>query len=264
MEPSVENASQAPDIEEDTKELAFEDKVLQVGKIEVTYREVLVYLLQIKNKYEPNLGAGIWKQTIENGQSFEEIAKEEILSQITKIKIMVSQANELEIQLESDELDEISISVNRYLDKITKEDQEKYGITKEIVEQVLQENYLAEKMFVITTNEVDTNISDEEAKQVKIEQLVIVTKGTDKNGMEIDLSEEEKVTALERMEVLRDKALTTEDFYSFAVSNSEVSEVSITTGKGDLPALDSVIFSLKEDNISQIVTTSYGDRKSVV
>lgn len=241
-----------------TAGLTFDTVVLKVGDEEVTYREVLIYLLQVKNKYEPSLGSDIWSYPMSEDQTFEDMAKEELFNQITEIKIIKQQAKELDIQLEADEVEEIKTNVNSYLNKITKEDQEKYGITEDMVMTVLSDNYLAEKVFAITTKEVDTNISNEEAKQIRVQQILVMTEGTDKNGTRIELNEQQKASALERANQLRSGALEEADYSSYAAKNSDSATVEYTFGKGDYPELESVAFALQEGQISNVITTSNG------
>lgn len=252
------DATATPSEGEATKSLDFDAVVLKVGNEKVTYREALLYLLQLKSKYEPSLGSDIWNYEMEEGKTFGAMAKEELFSQLTEIKIIKQQAAKLDIQLESDEVEEVKTNAKAYINQITKEDQAKYGITEEVVTSVLSDNYLAEKVFAIATNEVDTNISNEEAKQVKVQQLFVMTKGTDKNGISVELSEEEKKSALERAKTFRDGAVAAEDFYTYASSNSDIAIVEFTFGKGDYEELESAVFALKEGEISPVITTSTG------
>ena len=209
------------------------------------YRELLIYQLQIKNKYEPSLGEDVWNFSIEDGKTFSDMAKDELLSEITKIKIVVQQAAELEIALEDSEKEEVEAQVVEYMEKITEADQKKYGITQDVVRRVLEDNYLADKVYTVATNEVNTDISDEEAKQIKLQMLMVMTNGKDKNGTQIALDETQKQTAKKRADAMREKALETEDFGNFAGSNTDASYVDITLGKGDNPEIENAAFSLK-------------------
>ncbi len=249
---------------EEAAQLSFDEIVLKVGDVQVSYREVLIYLLQIKNKYEISLGNGIWNSVFDEGKTFEEIAKEEVINQITQIKIIVGQAEKLDILLADDELLEIEKEVKEYMGKITIEDQKKYGINEEIVRTVLSDNYLADKVFSITTNEVDTDISDEEAKVIKLEQVVILTDGTDKNGTIIKLDEEQIVNAKARAKSIYDEIIKQqnkengESFLSIATADSDVGEVELTIGPNDKPEYQEVAYALKSGDISNVIETDYG------
>ncbi|MDO5294374.1 MAG: peptidylprolyl isomerase [bacterium] len=242
----------------ETEELKFDSSVLKVGNEDVTYREALIYILQIKNKYEPSLGSEIWSYQLSEDETFADKSKQEIIDQITQIKIVKQQAEKLGISLEADETAEVAASTTEYMSKITKEDQARYGITEEMVQKVLEENYLAQKVYNIATNEVDTNISDDAAKQIKVQIIQVMTEGEDKNGNKIDMNEEQKNDAKSRADKLKKQADKEKDFLSFASSNSDASIVELTFGKGDYPEFEQQAFSLKQGQISSVIETSTG------
>lgn len=251
----VTNESEQP---VETEELQFDSNVLKVGTEQVTYREVLLYLLQLKNKYEPSVGSGIWDQKVAGDKTFGEQAKQEIINELTQIKVIKQQAKALNIELGADEIAEVSTSVKDYMGSVTKEDQEKYGITEEMVQKVLEENYLAQKVYNIATNEVNTDISDDEAKQIKVQVLEVMTKGIDKHGNKIDMNDDQKKDAKAQADDLRKQAVKAEDFSSFAASNTDASDVELTFGKGDYPQIEEEAFALKQGEVSKVIETDSG------
>lgn len=42
-------------------------------------------------------------------------------------------------------------------------------------------------MFYVATDDADTNVNDDEAKQIKISYIELITKGTDKNGRKVNM-----------------------------------------------------------------------------
>lgn len=238
--------------------LEFDDVVMEVGSIDVTYREVLFYMLQLKAKYQDSFGTDIWDYEIEKGKTFEQLAKQEVIDQITELKVIKQEAKKLEVTLSDDELDEIRQNVQSYLSNITKKDQETYGITTEMVMEVLSDHYLADKVFTIATNEVNTNISDSEAKQIKVQQLFILTSGKDKNNNEVHMNEEQKQQAKKRAEQLLREAKEAEDFALFAKKNTDIDEVELIIGKEDEKDISEAAFQLKTGQISSLVETKNG------
>ena len=43
-------------------------------------------------------------------------------------------------------------------------------------------------MFYVATDDADTNVTDDEAKQIKISYIELITKGTDKNGRKVNMN----------------------------------------------------------------------------
>lgn len=233
--------------------------ILTVGDVKVPYNEVMVYVLLLKELYEPNFTDVIWDYKLDTGITFGEMAKEEVLNQIIQLKIMTMEAQNLETALTDDELIEIENYANEYLAGITEEDREKYGITYDTVFGVCKDNYLSEKVFDVVTMNVDTSISDEEAKQVTVWQIAVSTSSEDKNGDVIALSDEEKEAALSKAKKLLKKVKKEEDFYTFALSNSDDSIVEYTIGKGDKSDeyIDAA-FALEEGKISKVIEDESG------
>lgn len=233
--------------------------ILTVGDVKVPYNEVMVYVLLLKDLYEPNFTDVIWDYKLDTGITLGEMAKEEVLNQIIQLKIMAMEAQNLETVLTDDELIEIENYANEYLAGIIEEDREKYGITYDTVFGVCKDNYLSEKVFDVVTMNVDTSISDEEAKQVTVWQIEVSTSSEDKNGNVIALSDEEKEAALNKAKKLLKKVKKEEDFYTFALSNSDDSIVEYTIGKGDKSdAYIDAAFALEEGKISKVIEDESG------
>lgn len=215
--------------------LTPETVVMSVGDSSVTYEEVLFYIYYLKQQYEPSLGEGIWDCEFEEGKTFEEYAKEKIISQITELKIICQQAKSQNIELTDDEIQETQDLVAEYMQTIDNNLAQSFGITEELVKNVYKDNLLANKMFDITTSKVDTNISDEEAKQITIDYLVVLTKGVNKEGKTIEMSEKEKAEAKKHAKKLRKEAKGADNFYLFAEANSDIEEIQITYGVKNQP-----------------------------
>lgn len=231
-------------------ELAMDSVIMRVGEVSVTYREALIYMYQMKERYETDFGSGIWDFSWNEEKTFGEYAKEEVIDNITQIKIIVQQAHKENVELTEDELSELSNEAEDYLAGITSNDMKKYGLTQEFIENVYQDNRLAEKMYDITTLVVDTNISDKKVKQTTIQYLAILLKGTDRNGKKIKLKKKkDKVSALKRAQKLRTQAELAADFGNFADANSELEDYELTYGRADL---SKEFDSLQENEKQQI------------
>lgn len=218
-------------------ELAMDSIIMRVGELSVTYREALIYMYQMKERYETGFGADIWDFSWNEEKTFGEYAKEEVIDNITQIKIIVQQAKKEQVELAEDEKMEIAQEAEDYLAGITSDDIKKYGLTEEFIENVYQDNRLAEKMYDKTTLVVDTSISDEEVKQTTIQYFAVLLKGTDRNGKKISLkNKKERKSAWKRVEKLRKQAGLAADFGNFADANSELEEYELTYGIADLSA----------------------------
>lgn len=242
-----------------SESLTEDSLILKINKEEVYYNEAMIYMLMLKQEYEPSFGKEIWSFDQGDGRAFEAVAKDEIISEITQLEIICQEAEKLGITLNEDEKSEVKDAAAEHFGEITAEDAKKYGITLGDLESVYEENSLAKKVFDNITLDVDTEVSDEAAKQITVNQIYISTVSTDKDGNEITLDDEEKTKALKKAKALLKQAKEAEDFAIFAEKNTQHNQVEFTFGKGDAEdAIETAVFALKTGEISDIVKTDNG------
>ena len=241
------------------KELA-EGVLMVIDNESVSYEEAFAYIYMLKQQYEPAMGENIWDFQVEEGVDFESYAKDQIVDLIMQTKIISQQGEELDIHLTEDEIWEAKSMASRFMKTVSEEDAAKYRLTEELMAGIYEDHILSEKVYEIVTNEVDTNISDEEAKQITVQYLMVMTKGVDVNGNQVEMNAEEQKQAKKEAKALYKKAkeLTT-NFYAFAETNTDAKEVEITFGKNNMPEeFGEAAMALKKDQMSQLITGKNG------
>ncbi len=232
--------------------------VVKVGNEKVYYSEAMIYFQVIKSRYESYYGNSIWSYDM-GGQSFEDAAKEEILNLITQTKIINDKAEAYNITLTDEEETNIDENAEEFLDNVTSEDEEKYGFTKELIEQFYRENLIYQKVYDAATMNVDTDVSNEEAKQITVQHILIKTVKDDGNGNQVAVSDTDKAEALKKAQEVLKEAKDTDDFKALAEKNTEDSNVEYTFGKGEMVSeFENAAFALKTGGLSDIVETQYG------
>ncbi len=235
-----------------------------IGDIRIYYNEAMVYLKSAQENYETEYGNDIWNADIfGNGETFGTMIKEEVINQITELKIIGAQAAKEGITLSEEELADANAYAKEHFESLTSEDISKYLITEELLRQVYVDNLLAEKTFEYYTINVDNKVSDLESKQITIQQILINSVSFDSEGKPIELSTEDKAAAYEKVRSLLEQAKTTEDFYALAEANSEAEKIEFTFGRGEGPeeysdSFEQAAFTLKTGQVSDIISTDYG------
>lgn len=242
----------------ETEDMSLDTVIMAVGDEEVDLQEMLFYLYQIKSAYDGNLTTDVWKFQWNEEQTIGDYAKEEILKEITQIKVICQQAKKEGCTLTEEESNEAKVKADEYVDSLPPE-AEQYHLTKPMVEKIYQEHALAKKMYDVVAGTVDTNISDEEAKQVTIGYILVRTSGTDKNGNEVNLTEDQIASAKKRAVSLQKQAKKQTDFVKFAKENSddEVVEMTFSRSNGPENFLD-LAFSMEQNEVSNVLETEEG------
>lgn len=254
---SNKNAEKAEKVE--NKELKGDSVVISVGDETATYKELQVYMYILKNRYEDKLGDEIWSYQFDSGKSFKSIATEQVVSMITEMKVISRKAAELGIELSGDEKEDIRHYAATILGAASKEDITKYMLDEDTITKVYCENEIAGRVFDASINNVDTNISDDEAKQITVQYIYLQTSGTNQSGVEVKLSPEEVQKRNDEANSLRKQAKKCTDFAQFAQANTESAKSEITFGRGDMSdEFTNAAFALKTGELSEIITAPEG------
>lgn len=245
----------------ETGDITENSIVMKVGEEGVKYSEVKNYCYLLKRQYEGNFSSQVWDYTVKEGETIGDQAKQEIINMLTQLKVIRENADAQNITLTNDETDEALQKAEELLESATEEEKEEYFLTVQGLSELYKDNILANKMFYIATDEADTEISDEEAKQVSIQFLEVMTNGTDQNGTQITMDEKTKTEALEKAKRLRREAKETTDFLEFARENSDSGVQELTIGRDtdqlEKTAVDAA-FNLKQKELSEVVEGTEG------
>lgn len=227
--------------------LEFDDVILQVGESKVTYREVLFYMYQAKSSYENKLNKEIWDVVLKGGNSFEEYAKEEILRELTEVKVICEQAAKGEVTLSDAETAKAENEAAAFLQERTEEEKEHFGFKENCLNQIFMENALAHKMYENTVGQADITLDEEEYRQVTVQYIKVKAEADNK----------EKAQA--RAEKLLVKAKKQENFAEFAKKKTDADEITATFGKEDMPAdIGETSMKLKTGEFSEVIEGTDG------
>lgn len=235
-----------------------------IGNDRVYYNEAMVYLKSAQEIYESDYGNGIWEAEIfEEGKSFGEYIKEEVIKQITQLKVIRDKATENGIALTEEEEAEAAAYAAAHFAGLSDEDIDRYLVTPKLLEQVYADNLLAEKVFETLTIDVDTHVPDDIARQITIQHILIYGTYLNDENKRVPLDDEQKDKAYEKISGLLERVKNEEDFYTLAEANTEAGEIELTFGKDGGPKeygkeFKEAAFSLKTGEVSDIISTDYG------
>lgn len=235
--------------------------VMKIGNTGVKYSEVRNYCYLLKNQYEGKFGEQLWNYKLSDKATVGDEAKQEIVNMITQLKVIKETAEDEGVSLSNEEKDEAVQDAEELMAKASEEDKKNYFLSVQSLAGLYEDNILANKMFYFATDEADTDISDDEAKQISIQYIEVITNGKDQNGTVINMDSATKTKALKRAEKIRKEALKAEDFQVFAEDNSDCAETQLICGR-DTDKLDKKVvdaaFNLKKGDISSVIEGDSG------
>lgn len=220
--------------------------------------EVMIYLMNTKNEYEKTFGSEIWEVS-QDGETLQEHVKETVLARLARIKALNLLAQEKEIQLDEDEIEQTRQAAAEYMSTLQDEEIELLQANEELIAGMYQEYALADKVYQHLIADINPEISDDEARTITVERLFIKTYHLDEKGEKQEYSEQSKKEAYEKIIEALKRAREGEDFSSLVSEYSEEETSVYAIGRSEEPdQIESVAFELSNGEISKIITTEDG------
>lgn len=166
-------AKKRSNVKLETGDIAEDSIVMVVGNEGVRYSEMLHYRYLLKRQYEGKFSEGLWSYELEEGKTIGDEAKQEIVGMITQLKVIKTEAKSEKIRLSNDEVDEALQQAEAVMSSVSEEDKKAFALTVQGFSEIYQENILANKMFYIATDAVNTEVAEDlsaEEKEAEIDK----------------------------------------------------------------------------------------------
>lgn len=249
--------------EADTKLVLYtgfkKDEVFRIETMSCMLPEIMIYLTNTQDQYESVFGKEIW-QTDLNGVTLEENVKETVLAQLAQIKTMNLLAAKHGVALDEGERKKVQEAAAAYYVSLNETEREVLQADEETIEKLYAEFALANKVYEYIIKDINPEISDDEARTITVQYVLIKNYTRDGTGKRIDYSESAKEDALRQArEILEMARAEDADFEELVLQYSEGEKGNYSFGKGETdPAFEKAAFNLETGEISGIVETSYG------
>ena len=231
------------------------DEVFRIETASCYKKEVMVYLTNLQNRYEQVYGTEIWERR-QDGVTIEESVKESVLAELAQIKTMNLMAEKYGLSLDEVEQDAVNEAAKAYFDSLTGAEKDAMDVTLDTIRQLYREYALADKVYEYMIKDVNPEISDDEARTVMVQQILIKygkAEGTEPGA------EEQKSYAYGRAEEALSQIEAGEDFDVVATRYNEAGESTISVRKGEREEVfEEVVFGLGNEEISGILETEEG------
>lgn len=234
------------------------DEIFRIETSSCKLQELMVYLTTIQNRYESVYGREIWGTTAD-GVTLEENVKNIALAQIAQIKTMNLMAEKYEVKLSDEEEARAENAAKAYYETLGEREIELLDISEKTIRTLYKELACAEKMYQYTIKDINPEISDDEARTITVQHILIKTYALDGTGKKIEYTEEAKREAYSRALEAMGLAKGGEDFDALIRRYSEDDKATYSFGKGEMEeAFETAAFNLGTGEISDVVQTEFG------
>lgn len=214
------------------------DEVFRIDKTSCSLAEARVILLNYQNIYGTVYGVKLWEQ--ESGKnSLKQHVKDLTISRLAKIISMDLLAGEQEISLTDAEKEQIKEAAKKYYSSLTKEEIAYLGVKESDIAKLYRHYGLADKLYQTLTADVKEEVSDDEARVMKAQEIFVSTK--------------------EKADAVAAGLTQGTDFLALAGTYNEAEQTEVAFGRGDRPeVVEKIAFALEKNEVSGAIETEDG------
>ena len=234
------------------------NEIFRIETASCSLPEVKVYLTNTKNQYEAIYGSQIWETKL-GSTTLEQNVKDTVLAKLAQIKVMNLLAEKYEVQLTEKEKELAIQAGQEYYASLNEAEIAELGVDEKVIAGMYEEYAMADKVYRYIIKDINPEISDDEARTITVEHILIKTYSLDNNGNRVPYEAAEKTAAYEKAKEALEAAQAGEDFGSLVSRYNEDNKSQYSFRKGETEAaFEQAAFELGTDEISDIVETEYG------
>ena len=165
-------------------------------KITLGYGNFIAHYTQAMydQMYVAYMGERYWSQEIEDGKTFAETTKENILDSIEEQYLAKKHADEYDVSITDAEETKIEETAKTFLDNNSEEAIEQIGATEDYIKSMLEYETIQSRVKDEILDKADVKVTKEESEQTTISYVLFSTEGTtdEESGETTELSDDEK------------------------------------------------------------------------
>lgn len=230
----------------------------KIGDATVKMDEVYLLLAEMKYSYESIFDTNVWEEPVED-ITMEDYVKNQVRDSLLHITYLELMAEDMQIELTDTEIKNIKKAAEEYFSSIGKENQKSSYFTLETVEHFYTRLLLAEKTFYSATDQVDTEVSTDEARAIDVQYIFFGTLEKDEQGEVTSLSKSKIANQKKLAEKVLEQVKAGTDFMSLARKYSEDSQYFLELDWSTYDeAFTKAAFNLEMGEVSPVVSTDQG------
>lgn len=234
------------------------DQIFRIDGETEDVAEIMILLINEKNKYEKSFGEDIWSKTFDD-VSLETEVKDKVKQQMVELNMIYLMAKEEKVSCSDSEEEVLRQAAKTYYDSLTEEERETLGVTEEHIFDLYQKMYLTDVFYEKKTADAIREISDEEAKVIDVMYVYFKTGDRDIHGTVIPYEEDVIAQVKTEADAVWQRASQGEDMQSLATEFSDDEEYRSVFGRGEMEEVfENAAFALKEGEVSPLIEAEDG------
>ena len=234
------------------------NEVFRIEEMSCSLPEMMMYLTTTQSRYEKVYGERIWDTNLE-GVTLEENMKDMVLAQLSQIKAMNLLAIQEQVELSEEEKSKVKEAAEAFYETLSKEERRVLGVDKDLIERLYWEYAIANKVYYHIIKDVNPEVSDDEARTITVDHILIKTYSLNENNEKVEYDSEKKHEAFLRAQEVLAKAQSGVSFDSLIATYNEDDQSQYSFRKGEMNiGFETTAFNLGKGEISDIVETEYG------
>ncbi len=230
------------------------NEVFRIEDVSCMLPEIMVYLTNTQNQYEQVYGEKIWETGV-GDITLEENVKDIVLAKIARIKTLNLMAKENDVKLNDAELNKVKVAADEYYDSLSETERKLLNVDKTLITELYKECALADKVCEYILEDINPEVSDDEARTVTVEHIYMKTYMLDGSGAKVAYTDAMKKKVYDEMKDVLEMAQSGE--HSFKSLMDEYNEAELNTisfGKGEVDkAFEEAAFNMETNELSGIV-----------
>lgn len=195
----------------------------------------------------------------QKGNSLEQNVKNNALAKVAQIKTMNLMASSYGTSLTTKEVELVEAAAKEFFDSLNETEKSLMEVDYDTIFNAYSEYALAQKLYGYIIKDINPEVSDDEARTIKVQHILIKTYAKDGTGKKISYTENSRRKAKEKAEEVYALAMEGTDFDEVIRTYGDNEAGTISFGKGEVdPVMEEIAFNLSKGQISEVIETEDG------
>ena len=217
-------------------QLRNHNAIVRINDHKYDIRYAKLYLCNYRNLYGKAYGTDLWESY---DADLEQYVKDVTIQELTHIACMDILAENQDMHLSEQEKKQAARAAKEYYQSLTEEEKTFIGLYEREIRTAYEEYALAEKLYHALTQGTDEEVSDDEARVVRVQQIYVKEK--------------------EALRAVQENLAAGDDFASVASAYNQSREFERTIARGTYPdAMEEIVFNLDDGACSDVIAADDG------